>query len=354
MFDFIYKTNEMITDYLEANGKTIDDLIKASNKSKTTIYRFLAGEGKLTYDIAEAVHKLIPEISVEFLMTAELKNNLKLKEIEERNNVINPKSYIDYFSLNKFFPEMKNDINGLLTLGKEIFGEENFLNKKISPSFYNAFAFSEADNADLITRDAWVEVALYKFNKEVKEKLIFDKAKFETEFENIKKRCGSTDLNTTIAIFKRFCKITGINFYFMESVPNSRVKAVSFKKDGSIYLFISDLFKNIENLWISFVHELIHIKESNFEFSNAINDYNRVEMEKFIDHKVIEFFTSGETFTKDDCNCTFIVDKAAELKIPAGILTEIIRFETSTYSNKEINLFLHYFKSESLIKALTI
>ena len=94
---------------------------------------------------------------------------------------------------------------------------------------------------------------------------MFDYDKFAEEFKEIKKISGTTNIKTTIFNMKTFCESCGINFYFRPSIPNSRVKAVAIKdKEDRIFIFVSDLFKRIENLWISFVHERIHIFNQDF------------------------------------------------------------------------------------------
>jgi bifunctional DNase/RNase len=148
---------------------------------------------------------------------------------------------------------------------------------------------------------------------------------------------------------KVFCDSCGINFYFRPSIPNSRVKAAAIKdKEGRVFLFISDLFKCIENLWISFVHECVHILKNDFSSDRLIVEDNIGNYENYIDEQAMKFFT-GDFFTlKSDVKPSEIVLYAKRKETPIGIVAEIYRYITKKYNDKSLNIYIHYYKSEDL------
>ena len=73
----IISTAEMIRGYMDANDVSVKALSEASGLSERTVYRFLGDEGKLSKRIAQGLNNLIPEISLEFLMTYDAKYQLQ-------------------------------------------------------------------------------------------------------------------------------------------------------------------------------------------------------------------------------------------------------------------------------------
>jgi len=80
----IISTADMVRGYLDSNGISIKTLAEACGLSERTIYRFLCDESKLSRKIAEGVNALIPEISLEFLMTYDAKYQLQKTQQERK------------------------------------------------------------------------------------------------------------------------------------------------------------------------------------------------------------------------------------------------------------------------------
>ena len=84
MINTIISTADMVRGYLDSNGISIKTLAEACGLSERTIYRFLCDDSKLSRKIAEGVNALIPEISLEFLMTYDAKYQLQKTQQERK------------------------------------------------------------------------------------------------------------------------------------------------------------------------------------------------------------------------------------------------------------------------------
>ncbi len=80
----IISTADMVRGYLDSNGISIKTLAEACGLSERTIYRFLCDDSKLSRRLAEGINSLIPEISLEFLMTYDAKYQLQKTQQERK------------------------------------------------------------------------------------------------------------------------------------------------------------------------------------------------------------------------------------------------------------------------------
>ena len=80
----ITKTSDIVKMYFEENNLSINDLYNSSLISKNEINGFFNGNYKLTENLASAINKLLPELSVEFLLDYDKKYYLG-KENKNRN-----------------------------------------------------------------------------------------------------------------------------------------------------------------------------------------------------------------------------------------------------------------------------
>ena len=62
-----YSTGEFIKEFINSENVSISDLAKASNLSERSVYRFLKGESKLTFDLVEGIKKLWPDFDTDLL-----------------------------------------------------------------------------------------------------------------------------------------------------------------------------------------------------------------------------------------------------------------------------------------------
>ena len=148
-----------------------------------------------------------------------------------------------------------------------------------------------------------------------------------------------------------FCKKCGINFYYRKSIPSARVKAVAVKdKNGFVYIFVSDLFKCVENLWLAFIHECLHIKNDDFSKTDGIKD-NIFEEDidaNYVNEGAIEFFIGSIYSIADFKDIDSIIGLSEKSNCPVSIAVEIARYKIKNYSNPDLNKYIHYYNSNQI------
>lgn len=343
----IASTGSIIRMYLEANNISALEVSEASGVSLRTVIRVLNDERPLDYDIAYGIHALIPDIEIDFLMNYNLKYQLQKKTIEKENFNVDINKVINAYHLKKLYKKDAGDELKLFEKAKQIFGIDNILdNCKVDMdglSFCFSLAKGEQENRHLI----WLKASYMECVANSDDNLLqFNKESFIKCFNDLKTKTFTSDKDSTIYNMKSFCKKTGINFYYRESIPGARVKATALKdKKNRVFIFVSDLFKCIENLWLAFIHECIHIKNDDFDKVNNIkedSDFEAVD-ENYVDEKAILFFVPDYSFD-DFTNVSKICRLAQINNAPVNIVMEIARFKTHTYGQNDINKYIHYYK----------
>ena len=343
----VVSTGRIIYEYLEANGFTIDDLYKTSGVSYRTIFRvIMSQDSKLPYKIAEGTNKLIPEISVSFLMKYDAEYQLERRNLAREVGVKDISDIIKAYKLDKLYKNEKNDRIALISIAEKVFGKENISNDYYVDVEGLSFNFSRASNPNERTSLIWLKAA-YEECKEKNRLEHFDFTAFSKAFDMLKELSGVADINAALFNMRYVCQTCGINFYFRPSIPGSRVKAVAVKdKEGYYYILMSDLFKCVENLWLAFVHEMMHIFNNDFEKVDHIKKEQVVENENYIETSVILFFIQTDCYTVKKCDFETINKLALDHSIPVNISAEIVRFLTNTYGEPSINKLIHYYKSD--------
>lgn len=341
-------TGQIIAAYLENNGKDIFELAKASQVEAKTIYRLINDETKLSIKVAFGMNMLIPEISPEFLVTYDAKYQLQKETFKKQYDIDNLPTIIDNFKLRKLYRDYYRDNIRLFDIGRSIFGIDNLRANCIDAPMLSSFVFSKAKNPNDDISMLWLVAAYQEYQKITGEskKLKFNSDQFKLSFDNIRQMCGTTDIKSTLFNMKMFCEATGINFYYRPSIPNSRVKAVSVKdRDGYVYIFVSDLFKCVENLWLSFIHECAHIFKDDLLRKRPHNNTTDSHYENFIDEEAMKFFIGNSLDVIKEMKIVEIAKFAKKIDAPVGIVAEIYRFVNHYYSDNNINSYVHYFKS---------
>lgn len=332
----IISTGKMIKTYLESNDKSIIDLVNASGVSTNTIYRIINSEKKLSYKVAEGIHKIIPEITIDFLMTYDAKYQVQIKEQEKDLGIKNINKFIEKFQLKRLYPELSDDKSALIEKGRKIFDFENDIN---CLTLFQNINYSEAKNPRDFEKRLWITAAY----NECQTDLSFNRNKFISMFDNLKSFCGTTNVDMTIFNMKELCEGCGINFVNRKSIRNSRIKAATFEYDGKIYIFLSDLFKCVEGLWVSFVHELIHIKNEDYNNVSLELDEIKKENERKVDKETVSFFIKNGYDNIKECNVETVLKIAQDNSIPKGIAAYLIRNKLHDYKKTSVNELIHYF-----------
>ena len=340
----IVSTAKVIETYMEENDIDIGMLAKASNMSVRSIYRFLQGDSKLPIAIAEGINSIVPEISVDFLLRYDASFQYKKQVAMKNNNIKDFSQLSGDLYLKYLYPEIKDNSICLAEKAKYVFGDELVSGKETIAEACSkySFLFSKAKDNDADATSAWLLAAIGEYKSIAKERILsFNKKIFDEEFEKLRVYSDCDTIEATLFNMSVFCKNCGINFYYRESIPKARVKAISIKEsDEHIYIIVSSLFKSIENLWLSFIHECIHIKNNDFEEKEPGDLLN----ENSVDRESIAFFV-GEMMSKQstfDFSTIKVISSATNT--PIGIVSEIARYLSKDYKDPEKNKLIHYFK----------
>lgn len=342
----LISTGKMVMTYLMENGYKITDLVDSScGVSSRKIYRFLNGEGRISLPIAEGVHRLINEISVDFLLSYDAKYIFQKKQ-EEKATGINEKtinSLITKYKLQQFFPELKGDKIRLFNHASSILGKENLLNgtlQNIAPP--NAVLFSKANKADDEISNLWVTVAYNEARQKYENRIRhFNHDKFLEMLNYVKILSKAVTEEQMMSNIEDFCEECGINFLYRASIPNSRVKGATIKDDdGNVFILMSNLFKCIERFWLSFIHEILHIKTGDLDKNSNLID----EEEKKVDENVIAFLVDRDMTDSRNYSNAEIRSIAQKHNIAVGLVAEIARYRSGDYNNYNINSLIHYYR----------
>lgn len=341
----LISTGKMIMTYLVENGYKITDLVdSACGVSSRKIYRFLNGEGRISIPIAEGVHRLINEISVDFLLSYDAKYVYQKKQ-EEKAAGISEKtinSIITKYKLQQFFPEFKGDKIELFNHASTILGKENLLHdslQNVAP--VNAVLFSKANKANDEISNLWVIVAYNEARLKYGNKMRhFNNAKFSEMLKYMNTLSKAVTKEQMMANINDFCEECGINFLYRASIPNSRVKGATIKDDnGNVFILMSNLFKCIERFWFSFIHELLHIDAGDLDNGKNLMD----EEEKKVDEDVISFLVGTDMVDSRNYSSMEIRSIAKKHNIAVGLVAEIARYRSGDYQNYDINSLIHYY-----------
>lgn len=338
-------TGKMVMEYLMENNYKITDLLESCNGvSSRSIYRFLNGEGRVSLPIAEGVHKLINEISVDFLLSYDAKY-LYQKKQEEKEIGLDDKSLnsiITKYKLQKFYPELKGNKIELFEHAANILGKDNLLNDSLSiVSSPKPVYFSKAKKSDEAVSNLWVTVSFYEARKKYGENIRdFSSDGFANIMNHIKQLSKAVTKEQIISNIEYFSEESGINFLWRQSVPNSRVKGAIIKdENGRIYIIMSDLFKCIERFWLTFIHEVHHIKNGDLDKENRLVD----EEEKKIDEDVISFLVESDMNESREYSTSEIRDISKRNNVAMGLVAEIARYKSGNYKDYGVNSLIHYF-----------
>lgn len=353
MNEKIVSTGQMLETYLVSNNITLDMLAKKANVSWRTIYRIINDQTRINFNIANAINELIPEIKIEFIMAYDGVYQARKKAIEKNLGYSNIDEIILENRLSKFYPKYKKDKFALISIQKNIFDNDNKNCNSILSRLKYSFCKAKGSNEDVSLE--WLALSFREYCIINDDNLLkFDNRIFDIEFRRIKDYIATSSIDSAIFNMDNFCKKCGINFYFRENVAGSRIKAVTIKDSyGRVFIFVSSLFKCLENLWISFVHECKHIQLDEIngldkEYPNGKNEF----YENYIAEESIHFFVGDKMNDNRDYKVDEIVDISKNCNVQSSIVAEIARYRSKDYCNSDINGYIHYYKNSSLKNGL--
>lgn len=339
-------TGKMISGYLVANGLTISDLAQASGVSLRNIYRFINDDAEMSPKIAIGINKLMPEISLDFLASYETKYRIYKEKFQKDLEIPDIDACISRFSLKSLYKSHSNKRTQLVDIGRQVFGLSSL--QSMEPIAKDIkLCFSKAKNSHDETSFIWL-VASYsecclKYSNNMP---IFNRDEFDSIFINLKTYSGTTGIESTIYAMESICEKCGIAFHYRPSIPNARIKGVTIKDcNDHIVIVMSDLFKCVENLWLAFIHEMIHINNNDFDNNEFFDKKKEQENEKFINDESIKFFIGNSEIPSSEIKNNDIGLLANKCDTPIGIMAEIIRYKQNAYTNPIYNSFIHYYQS---------
>ncbi len=345
--DQIISSAKMIASYLEANDYTVFDLAEASSVSPRTIARLLNDECRLSYEVAVGLHKLIPEISVDYLFLYDSKYQLQKKELARSAEIKNIREVIDFFRLKQLFPEDRRNSKALIERGLRLFGEDCLKNMSFNYSPLPAL-FSKAKGSVANDSAAWTVFAYNKCIEESENSILdFNESIFLREFDSLRILTATTSIDGALANIKGFCSKCGINFCMCNSIPNARIKGVSVRNsDGKVFILLSNLFKCVETLMIAFVHECYHNKNHDFDDPSLSEEGRTAENERTVDKETRRFFVEDYYFSEEQFpayRAKDIYTIARKYGSAPGIVASIARCECGNFTNRYVNALLHFY-----------
>ena len=325
-------TGQMLTEFVNENKVSINDVAKLAGVSYRTIYRVLNDETKISEDVAEAFEKVIPGLKAKSILVYDAKYQYDIKAWQKENGMKDAKKKIKFFSLERLYPEHKLDIKYLLMKGESIFGKENFSNLKLQMNRELTVAFSKANGAKESESVKRIMASLKEYNDKNDVLSLNENAIENLTKEKIKETIFAQNFVEMSSKMKNLCMECGINFYWRNSIPSSRIMGASLKdEEGHVYLLMSILFNNLERFALTFIHEMMHIINGDLNFLTFVDEND----EKKIEKETIEFLI-GDRY-KDLNEIDDIYDVSKDTRTPVGIVAEIYRCKNNVFRNYEIN-----------------
>ena len=325
-------TGQMLTEFVNENKVSINDVAKLAGVSYRTIYRVLNDETKISEEVAEAFEKVIPGLKAKSILVYDAKYQYDIKARQKENGMKDAKKKIKFFSLERLYPEHKLDIKYLLMKGESIFGKENFSNLKLQMNRELTIAFSKANGAKKSESVKRIMASLKEYNDKNDVLSLNENAIESLTKEKIKETIFAQNFVEMSSKMKDLCTECGINFYWRNSIPSSRIMGASLKdEEGHVYLLMSILFNNLERFALTFIHEMMHIINGDLNVLTFVDEND----EKKIEKETIEFLIGDKYKDLNEIDDIYNVSK--DTRTPVGIVAEIYRCKNNVFRNYEIN-----------------
>lgn len=330
-----HSTGEMVAIYLQENGLTVRDLADVAGVSQKSVYLFLSDEARLSSQMAIALERLIPSLTAVFTMAYDAQYQLQ-KDIAfsplKQSQVL---SLAKHFDLRVLFPDDRNNLMRLFDDGVSMLGYQNFIDRVTQSPHIPVLSFARAKNYDDEKSKLWVYAARERYLKEGKELLPFDEETFEKSFDELFVLAGAESITATIANMSYFCRKCGINFALVKSYRGSQAMGASFMdSQGHLFVLLSDLFKRTEHLWIVMIHELLHIRDKDYNHIEYDDANPRSPVEAGKDESVQKMFIRGGV----DLSSTVVqsLDDITRIALPGAplhVVALLYQRATNDYGN---------------------
>ena len=344
-------TGRIVNDYIVANNIDIFELAKKACVSLKTVYRFLKGETKLSFNLAEALEEFIPSLKVDFLLNYDTKYQYELAKYQKENNLPNLNSIVKKYCLDELYPDETRFIQ--IDNAIAMFGIDNVRKLEMPLNISELNKYSKTKNLNEEKAQLWLRASLFDFMVETKgEAKRFDERKFINGFNSLKDILDVSDINSLLVNFLLFTNECGINFYVRDGFAGSQVKAGAYMdKDERVFIFVSKQFKIVQNLALTLMQECLHIKNGNL----TQNEFSCLICESDSKEDNISEEAKAEFIGEDNLNK---IEEAKEFEViyevkedtnrSLGLVTEIYRQVKKVFKDKELNSYIDYFKEKDI------
>ncbi len=337
--NFTYNsTGEIISNYLKANNITVQQLIEKSGLSAKTIALTLNDTIKLNNKIAYALSELIEGISVESIVVYDAKYQLYREKELSNVDLSFFNEVISKYNLRKVFKEEKNNMIKLYHAFIKYVNLDSFNNHKIE--FNNAYinySHAKVTNDDSNSISAlFIQKAIDDY-KELEDPIPFNEKKFNENFKDILSYCNVCSSQVGIQNMSIFCKESGINLIITKNVVGSRVKGACLKDESNnVYMILTDLFNSLESVFLTFMHECIHIKNKDYQIELTEENINNNEMSIDNDVRNLIVKSKFKIPSSNELIRKMLKDNLASDDSPINLAFRIFEVDTKMYNLKEL------------------
>lgn len=303
---YVPHPGEYIKDAIDELGMSQNEFAIRIGTTGKTLSKIINGDANITFDIASKLSDFFGT-SVNLWLNLQISyyqylNDLKIEQqLEEELKIL---SYFDKEYLNNILnlEVAKNNQKEVLKEVKKLF-MVNSLSSLNSPdlfAFCRTSVLKDVDEKQLILRNAWISLAMYKA-KEI-ECTEYNKSKL---LENLIKIKQLTFLEPIefVPLLKQYLAEAGIKLIILPYLKGSNVSGVTrwIASDNAIMIALNDRGKDADKIWFNIYHEIGHAimnKKRHISISlekNKIIDddeifANEFAKEQLIDSKEYEAF----------------------------------------------------------------
>lgn len=265
---FVPHPGEYLKDAINELGMSQNEFAIRIGTTGKTISKIISGEQNITFDIASKIAEFfgtstnvwlnLQNSYNEYIRQVEIE-----KAIEEEYEILSyfDKKYIEKLLNIEFKKQNKKEI---LSKVKQFFMVNSLKNLKASDlfSFYRTSVLKDVDDKQIVLRNAWISLAMYK-SKDI-ECSSYNEKKLISYLPKIKKLIKE-DPEVFVPLLKEYLNDSGIKFIILPYLKGSNVSAVTrwIQNEGSILIAINDHGKDADRFWFNIFHEIGHAIRNN-------------------------------------------------------------------------------------------
>ncbi|BDS16173.1 hypothetical protein JUM001_04070 [Clostridium perfringens] len=298
-------TGIIVKEYLDERKISEEKLAELSFTTKKNISKFLKGNLELTQEIANALEKLLPEISASYWLNLESEYNkyLALEKVNEKNiESENLQEISKRFKFKEVFKGLGWDLEKQAQEMLNILKLTNFGDFDMQYSSLQVDFFEDGGEREAIA--VWLGLCEEEAELQIEDvdKNEFSRESLEKNLKLFKAIANNSNLNKSLESCKKLCNKCGVYFVELEAITNCKVRGAltTYKEHPAI--FISRRFKTHDHTWFAIAHELGHLLKHyktgdlliSFEDETKDNEIKEKEANEF----ARDFFITKEKYEK--------------------------------------------------------